>query len=285
MSGEFTAGLPMYDWPEVADDVDQLWATISAAARDAGVVVPDRLTRTESLIDLWGDPSMILGQVCSLNPVRDGLGETEVIGTIVYEPPPGLPDPEPGTYYSVLVARADDERCRDLGPDGVGHGRANESIRRFVGATVAANGTDSQSGYWSLGHHVRHQLGDGPVFADTVFTGAHRDSICAVADGRADIAAIDVHSWRLASEHEPASGELTVIGTTTPTPGVVCVVSWELKHHRAALDAALSVALESIAGTSTAERLHIGGYRSRRLEEFQVVADQVERAARHPWHR
>ena len=279
------AGLPMYDWPEVAEDVDQLWATIAAAAHDRGVMVPDHLTRTESLIELWGDPSMILGQVCSLNPVRDGLGETEVIGTIVYEPPPGLPDPEPGTYYSVLVARSDDERCDDLGPDGIGNGTANESVRRFTGAAIATNGTDSQSGYWSLGHFVGDLLDDGPVFGDRVFTGAHRESVRAVASGRADFAAIDVHSWHLATEHEPASSELTVIGTTNPTPGVVCAVSWELKRHRAALDASLRTALDSLAGTETATRLHIAGYRSRRLEEFQVVADQVEHAARHPWHR
>jgi hypothetical protein len=37
--------------------------------------------------------------------------------------------------------------------------------------------------------------------------------------------------------------------------------------------------------TPAAARLHISGYRSRRLEEFEVVADQVEDAGRHPWHR
>lgn len=279
------AGLPMYDWPEVADEVDLLWTTIAAAARERGIAVPDRLTRTASVVDLWSDPTMILGQVCSLNPVRDGLGETEVIGTIVYEPPPDLPDHERGTYYSVLVARADDERCQGLGPNGIGHGAADLSIQRFGGATVAANGTDSQSGYWSLGRFLGEHLIDGPIFADIVFTGAHRESVRAVAGGRADFAAIDVHSWRLATEHEPASSELTVIGTTGPTPGVVCVVSWELKHHRAALDASLTEALASLVDTELTERLHIGGYRSRRLEEFQVVADRVEHAARHPWHR
>ncbi len=279
------AGLPMYDWPEVQADVDRLWSTISAAALDRGVLVPDRLTRTESLVELWGDPAMILGPVCSLNPVRDGLGETEVVGTIEYRPPRGLPGAEPGTYYSVLVARSDDERCSGLGGAGVGWGVADESIRRFAGATLASNGTDSQSGYWSLGHFVRNHLEHGPIFGDAIFTGAHRESVRAVADGRADIAAIDVHSWRLALEHEPASGELTVIGTTEPTPGVVCVVSWELKHHRSALDAALRSAIGSLVGTRTAARLHIGGYRSRRLEDFQVVAELVEHAARHPWHR
>ncbi|MEP6298102.1 MAG: PhnD/SsuA/transferrin family substrate-binding protein, partial [Ilumatobacter sp.] len=231
------AGLPMYDWPEVESDVDRLWSTIAAAARERGVLAPDRLTRTDSLVDLWGDPTMILGQVCSLNPVRDGLGETEVVGTIVYEPPPGLPDTDPGTYYSVLIARTDDERRSGLGPDGVGSSVADESIQRFDGCTIASNGTDSQSGYWSLGHFVRDRLDDGPIFGEPVFTGAHRESVRAVAGGRADLAAIDVHSWRLALEHEPASAGLSVIGTTEPTPGVVCVVSWELGHHRAALDA------------------------------------------------
>lgn len=126
------AGLPMYDWPEVRAEVDHLWATIAAAGVEHGVVLPDRLTRTELLVDLWGDPSMILGQVCSLNPVRDGLGETEVIGTIAYEPSSDLPDSEPGTYYSVLVARADDDRVDGLDADGVGTVAANETIRRFT---------------------------------------------------------------------------------------------------------------------------------------------------------
>lgn len=282
---ELVAGLPMYDWPEVHSELDHLWRTIAAAGREHGLPLPARLTRTESLVALWGDPSMILGQVCSLNPVRDGLGETEVIGTIVYEPLAGLDDAEPGSYHSVLVVRADDDRADGLDVDGVGTGMANETIHRFAGATVAANGTDSQSGYWSLGHFVGDRLHEGPIFGKMIFTGAHRESVCAVADGRADIAAIDVHSWRLATEHEPASASLKLVGTTAPTPGVVCVVSWELKEHRAALDTALRDAIDALAGTRTTERLHIGGYRSRRLEEFQVVADQVERAARHPWHR
>ena len=118
-----------------------------------------------------------------------------------------------------------------------------------------------------------------------VFTGAHRDSVRAVADGTVDLAAIDVHSWRLACEYEPeAAGRLAVIGTTDPTPGVVCVVSWELKDRRADLDRALHDAVARFVGTPAADRLHISGYRSRRLEEFQVVADQVEDAGRHPWH-
>lgn len=278
------AGLPMYDWPEVTDAVDELWVHISKAATARGIAVPDTLSRLDDLVSLWSDPTMILGQVCSLNPVRDGLGETEVIGTIAYDPPATLPQPEPGSYYSVIVCRKADDR-RPASENGIGNGIANDSIDRFAGATVASNSDDSQSGYWSLGHFVRDRLADGPLFGDVVFTGAHRDSIRAVADESADLAAIDVHSWHLACEHEPAAvQQLAVIGTTQPTPGIVCVVSWELADQRDLLDDALAEAIAGFVGTEAADRLHISGYRKRRLEEFQVVADQVEHAALHPWH-
>lgn len=274
----------MYDWPEVAADVDDLWAHIACAARDRKLPVPDGLSRPDDLVELWGDPTMILGQVCSLNPVRDGLGETEVIGTIAYDPPADLPPMDPGTYTSVIVCRADDDR-RPSDDFGLGVGVATSAIHRFAGATLAANATDSQSGYWSLGHFLRNELAGGPVLGRVEFTGAHRGSIRAVADGTADLAAIDVHSWRLGLDHEvSATDRLAVIGVTDPTPGVVCVVSWELAHHRVALDAALAEAIARFAATPAAERLHITGYIRRDLTEFHAVADRVEAAARHPWH-
>jgi ABC-type phosphate/phosphonate transport system substrate-binding protein len=275
----------MYDWPEVADAVDDLWTHIAQAAHRVGLDAPTELTRRGDLPSLWTDPAMLLGQVCSLNSVRDGLGETEVIGTIVYDPPADLPQPEPGSYYSVIVCRDDDPR-RPTGDEGIGAGSAEHDVLRFAGARVAANGTDSQSGYWSLGHFVRNLLDNGPIFGDVVFTGAHRASVRAVADRTADLAAIDVHSWLLACEYEPeAARRLAVIGTTNPTPGVVCVVSWELKDRRADLDRALHDAMSRFVETPAAARLHISGYRTRRLEEFQVVADQAQDAGRHPWHR
>lgn len=234
---------------------------------------------------------MILGQVCSLNPVRDGLGETEVVGTIAYDPPPSLLQSGAGTYYSVIVARRDDRRCDSNAPGRdaglvLGSGIATDAIERFSGATVAANGTDSQSGYWSLGHFVRRVVADEPIFGHVMFTGAHRESVVAVADGTADLAAIDVHSWRLACEYEDDAAErLTVVGVTDPTPGVVCVVSWELADARDVLDAALAEAIDGFVGSAHADRLHISGYRRRTLDEFQVVADRVDDATRRPWHR
>jgi ABC transporter, phosphonate, periplasmic substrate-binding protein len=283
--GATIAGLPMYDWPEITDAVDDLWEHIVGAARRRELSVPDRLSRPTDLATLWSEPRMILGQVCSLNPVRDGLGRTEVVGTIIYDPPPELPAIEAGSYASVIVCRTDDDR-RPVDEFGLGLGRATPAIRRFVGSTIAANGTDSQSGYWSFGYYARDEVVDGPIFGNVEITGAHRASIIAVAEGAADLAAIDLHSWRLGCEHESAATErLTVVGMTDPTPGVVCVVSRELAHHRNLLCDALASAIDAFALTPAARRLHISGYRPRDLTEFRVVADRVEAAARRPWHR
>lgn len=266
------AALPMYDWPEVGDHLDSLWQRIRSELAERGIQGPDGLTRLDDLEKIWRDPGMILGQVCSLNPVRDGLGETEVLGTFAYETPPGLPTEEPGDYYSVLACRRSD----------VESGR--RSVADFAGCRVAANGTDSQSGYWSLGHLVEHRVAEGPFFGPVEFTGAHRDSIRSIARGDADLAVIDVHSWRLALDHEPAVEELAVIGSTQPTPGVVCVISWELVQLRPLVNDAIVAAVDALTGTAVLAALHISGYRRRRMEEFQVVADQVEAAGRLDWH-
>jgi ABC-type phosphate/phosphonate transport system substrate-binding protein len=273
------AGLPMYDWPEVADALDALWRRVAAGLRARGVDAPDALSHPADPDALWRDPRLVLGQVCSLNPVRDGLGETEVVGTLAYEPPPGLPRCAPGDYYSVVVCRAADAPAPAVAPGDT------TAVEHLAGARLAANGTDSQSGYWSLGHHVRRLVARGPLFGGIAFTGSHRRSIAAVAEGHADLAAIDVHSWRLALAHEAAAAELAVIATTDPTPGVACVVSWELAHLRPRVDAALRDAVTGLAGTDVLDALHVTGYRTRRMDEFGVVADRVAAADKRPWHR
>jgi ABC-type phosphate/phosphonate transport system substrate-binding protein len=49
---------------------------------------------------------------------------------------------------------------------------------------------------------------------------AHRASIEAVANGLADLAAIDAVSFTLAQRHMPEISEIEIVGCTRPTPGL-----------------------------------------------------------------
>ncbi|OYX42032.1 MAG: hypothetical protein B7Z02_13345 [Rhodobacterales bacterium 32-67-9] len=197
------ASLAMYDWPEVRAENDRLWSLIRAALADEGVAAPEALTRDGSLWEAWESPDLLLGQTCGM-PYRTRLhGQVELVGTPDY----ALPDAAPGHYYSELITRADEP------------GEATD----FIDRTLAFNGQDSQSG-WAAPQNQMARL--GLRFTHTRHTGAHRDSARAVAEGRADIAAIDAVTWRLIAAHLPGlAAKLRVIGHTDPTPGLPLITA------------------------------------------------------------
>lgn len=216
------ATLPMYDWPQVAGATDALYAGIRDSLRARGLCAPDGLTREDSLWAQWESPGLVFGQTCGM-PFRTVLHDkVALIGTPDY----ALPDASPGHYYSVFVARK-------------GEGG---SVEAFIDRTLAFNGQDSQSG-WAAPQNHAAALGL-PPFTHTLHTGAHRLSARAVAEGRADIAAIDAVTWRFFQRFEPALADrLTVIGRTDPTPGLpyICAPARNLAATRAAVAEAVAV--------------------------------------------
>ena len=63
------------------------------------------------------------------------------------------------------------------------------------------------------------------IFSERIETGAHRASIVAVAEGRADVCAIDCRSWHMAKRHEPKAKELRVVGWTGLRKGLPMITS------------------------------------------------------------
>lgn len=215
------AALPMYDRPENAAAHDDLWAAIRDALRARGIPAPDALDRTIPLWNGWLHPGLVLGQTCGL-PYRSRLhGQVALIATFDY----GLEDTPPGYYRSVFVARADDPR-RDPAD--------------FAGARFAYNEGSSHSGWAApqLWASTR-----GFAFAPTLETGAHRASARAVAEGRADIAAVDAITWRgiLRWDREVAAA-LRVIGRTEAAPGqaLIAAAGTEPAAHAEAVAEGLS---------------------------------------------
>jgi len=234
------AVLPMYDWPEVRKATDRLWDCLRQALAAAGFAPPPTLDRTIAPIAAWRSPRLLLGQTCGL-PFRQFLeGRVTLLGAPDY----GVEGCPPGCYRSVLVARADDARA---------------GLAAFAGARLALNGEGSQSGLGALvaalaSRPVTRTAGPG-FFGEALVTGAHRRSIVAVADGRADLAAIDAVSWRLALAHEPAAARLRVVGLTPPTPGLPYIAA--AGADRAALGDAVEAGIAALdAATRRALGLH-----------------------------
>jgi ABC-type phosphate/phosphonate transport system substrate-binding protein len=58
------------------------------------------------------------------------------------------------------------------------------------------------------------------TFSELIETGAHRASIAAVAEGRADVCTIDCRSWALAKRFEPAAQQVEIVGWTAMRKGL-----------------------------------------------------------------
>lgn len=194
------ASLGMYDRAECQAANDRFWALIRDGLRARGIAAPDALTRGEAAYwPAWQAADLVLSQTCGA-PYRTRLhGTVTLVGTPDY----GLPGCAPGYYQSVLVIRADDPRDR---------------LAAFGDAGFAYNDTLSQSG-WAA--PLTHAASLGLRLTPTLETGGHALSALAVAEGRADIAALDAQTWRLICRHDaPLAGRLRVLEATPPTPGL-----------------------------------------------------------------
>lgn len=209
------AALPMYDRPEIRGATDALWAAIRDALRKAGLAAPDALLRGADPWAIWRDPALVLAQTCGL-PYRSRLhGAVRLVATPDY----ALPGCAPGHYNSVVIARD-----ADLPK----HPR------------IAINDPLSQSGWAALQAWVSaRDLALGPV----TVTGAHAASARAVAEGSADLAAIDAQTWRQLVRFDHADPALE-IARTDPTPGLPLITA--MAHDPAPIREALAQALASL---------------------------------------
>lgn len=257
--GGWVAGLPMYDWPEVREEVDALWSAIAGGLREAGVDAPTGLWRPERVENLWDTPDLLVGQTCGMNVVGDLRGRVEVLGALDY----AVEGCTPGDYRSVLVCRPD-EGGRDLSG--------------FRDRRVAVNERRSQSGHAALVDLVTPLATDGRFFGDVVETGSHRESIRAVAEGLADLASIDAVVWSLAVSHEPAVDDLRVMAWTDPRPAPPLVVGWAHAGLRDTINLAVSDAVAAL-GPEVRRPLDLYGYRVGSTADYEVLADRMAEAA------
>lgn len=186
------AHLGMYDRPETAAANDAYWTAIRAQLGFG----PDALTRGADFWQVWRSPDLLLSQTCGM-PYRTRLySEVQLVGSPDY----GLPGCPPGHYNSVIVAHKS---------------RQGAALAEFDGERLAYNEALSQSGWAAPITHLRSR---GLMPGELLESGGHRASALAVAEGRADFAALDALTWKLIQHYDSYAADLVEITRTDPTP-------------------------------------------------------------------
>ena len=250
------AVLPMYDRPELRSATDRLWAAIRDRLRAAGLAAPDALDRTIPLMEAWTSPALVLGQTCGLPFATRLAGRVALVGAPDY----GLEGCPPGHYASAIVVRADDPR---------------HDLAAFRGATAAVNELGSQSGHGALVHAAAPHARDGRFFGALRMTGSHAGSIAAVAEGAADLAAIDAVTWRLARRHDRAAAALRVLAQTEPTPCLPFITA--MTNDPATVAAACTEGIAALDGDAR-ETLGLRGFVKLAEEDYAPLAARLAAA-------
>jgi ABC-type phosphate/phosphonate transport system substrate-binding protein len=240
---KFVAALPMYDWPEARGEVDAQWARLRDAFRQRGIDAPETVLRSNrelppvpggildeagrlvapdpatlppdefDLHQLWLSPALLFGQTC-WGPMELGLaGHVKVIAQPNYD---AFEGGQGDLYSSALVMPADGGQSVASPQDG----RAAIPIDLLHGKRFTFNNPDSMSGLIGLTRDLEAMGESLDIFASRSESGGHRSSIIAIAEGRADIAAIDCESWALAQRFEPAAKGVRVVGWTARRKGL-----------------------------------------------------------------
>ncbi len=253
----------MYDWPECRAETDAEWVAIRDKLRRNGIDAPEYLTRRNAdmpavsggihdatgiliapdpaslppdeldVAALWRHPALLFAQTC--------WGPMEETGLMHHVAVLGQPDysafagGEGKNYRSaVVMRRAEVATGLPFLLESSGKS-ARDMAANLQGKRLAANDPGSLSGVIALRRDfkamgiIASEQDFNEFWGAIVPSGSHRQSVLDVAEGMADIAAIDCRSFHLAQRFEPnACAELAVVAWTSPRPGLPFICSKSL---------------------------------------------------------
>jgi ABC-type phosphate/phosphonate transport system substrate-binding protein len=251
----------MYDFPWTAAANDALWAAISGRLGEAGIEAPRTLTRGPDLEAQWRDPRLVFGQTCGYPYVTRLKDAVALIAAPAYAFP-GCID---ASHRSFIIRRASDPR---------------RALAEFRDSIAALNGWDSNTGMNLFRATLAPIAGAGPFFRAIVVTGSHEASVAAVAEGRADLAAIDCVSFALLQRGRPTLIERVAVVAESPlSPALPFIASARLPGPTiAAVRKALFAALADPKLTEALAALGLAGAREASPADYGRVA-AIEREA------
>ncbi|GAA3704568.1 PhnD/SsuA/transferrin family substrate-binding protein [Oceanisphaera sediminis] len=218
------ASLPWYDLPALRPRLDAFWSVLSHELNNERqpvhtdpVPLPGRLNRHTPLIEQWSHPGLLLSQCCGPDLFTPQARELVPIARPVF----GDLDCTPGQYFSYIVSASHKPfRRHDL-----------HRPSRFV-----INSASSRSGCAAL---FEWTTANGIDCDQVMISGSHASSLEYLRNGRADVAAIDAHSWPLLD-----SRGITIIDNSTEAPTPPFVMHRRSPVTPELMQAALSSAIQ-----------------------------------------
>jgi ABC-type phosphate/phosphonate transport system substrate-binding protein len=249
-------GLPMYRDCAPADH-QQLLGDILAGLRKAGWTEPvDLVDDPGELGAFWRSADLLLGQACGYPLVTSLAGQVRLLGTPCYDFP-GCSDYRYCSY--IMVAES-------------------ASVRTLVdlrGVRAAYNQPHSQSGMNALRHTIAPLARHGRFFSSVVESGSHRASLQMVANGQADVAAIDCVTHGYLALHAPhALDGLRILCKTEHTAGLPLITSSKLDDATAVhLRQVLTQTFLPDAADTPAARLRLTGFVATQFLDYDQILD------------
>jgi ABC-type phosphate/phosphonate transport system substrate-binding protein len=205
--------------------------------------------------------NVIAAQTCGYPFVTRWADTHETIAVPLFEVPGCIPDT--GQYSSWFITRTD---------------HAATSLRQFFDSRVALNSENSNSGMNVLRYAISQFALAGTFFSERILTGGHKQSMLAVAEGHADLAAIDVVTFALMKELEPAlCQKLKIVGQSEFTTGLPFICSKHSNINHNDLGNAMNQAVE-LMEPEARKLLHLSGFAPVATEDYAKIK-QLEDAA------
>lgn len=200
----------MYDFVELRSATDAFWQAIYSTLARLGLKhVPPVLTRPQDLPLFWSDPLLLLGQTCGYPLITGLCGEARYVATPRYK----SRFSSGAEHKSVIISR---------------RGSGIRKLADAYGRICAINMPDSNSGMNLLRLEIAKLQTRTPFFSWIYETRSHRNSMRAVADGKADIASIDCISFALIERFDyTLTRNLDIIAETETTAALPFITSAE----------------------------------------------------------
>lgn len=240
------------------EQLQQAWQALFDEFRlllDAGDQVDEKLV-FDGAESVLRDPGLLFGHTCGY-PLMKHLQDAVTPFCVPVFKVAGVSG---NLYSSRIIVAADSEI---------------DSLADCGNRIAAINGSDSNSGMNVLRHAIAKLDPATPFFASTINSGGHLHSLTAVAEGRADVAAIDCVSFQLIEDRWPElTARVRSIGDSVKTCGLPLVLPNSNLASTSTGDilTTLNEALNQI-DPRVKQRLRLSHFESVSLDDYQGILE------------